>query len=234
MELRALGDGPMTVLLSATFERLANPGDFSGDVLPVQFNPTEYTLTKGAQLAEVPIPGLDQPIIQFVRGHTETMSLELFFDATEGGTGAQASSVTALTDDFYELIKIDPESHAPPVLLFRWGSEFPGMRDAFKCVVASVRQQFTLFSPLGIPLRAKLTVELHEYKSLAEQIMELNLQSADQTKAHVVLEGETLPSVSYQEYGDSTVWRQIAIANSIDNPLALSPGTILTVPRSQP
>jgi hypothetical protein len=223
----------MTMLLSATFERLANPDDYAGDVLEVQFNPTEYTLTKGAQLAEVPIPGLDQPIIQFVRGHTETMSLELFFDSTDNGMGVGADPVTDLTDDFYELIKIDSEAHAPPVLLFRWGSPFPGMRDAFKCVVASVRQQFTLFSPDGVPLRAKLTVELREYKSLSEQIQELNLQSADQTKAHVVLAGETLPSIAYYEYGDSTVWRQIADANAIDDPLAIAPGTVLRVPRSQ-
>jgi nucleoid-associated protein YgaU len=223
----------MSTVVPATIEVLPDPGALAGPALEVQFNPTEYTLTKGAQLAEIPIPGLDQPIIQFVRGQTETMSVELFFDSTEGGTGAGATSVTDLTDEFYELIKIDPGSHAPPVLLFKWGEEFPGLRYVFKCVVASVRQQFTFFSPTGTPLRAKLTVELREYKSLTDQIIELNLQSADQTKSHVVLEGETLSSISYQEYGDPTVWRQIAEANDIVDPLSLAPGTILAVPRSQ-
>src|SRR5678816_4399814 len=33
--------------------------------IPVQFNPTEYTLEKGAQLAEITIPGIDSPILQF-------------------------------------------------------------------------------------------------------------------------------------------------------------------------
>jgi nucleoid-associated protein YgaU len=226
----------MSSVIPARFERLPNPGATAGPGLDVQFNPTEYTLTKGAQLAEIPIPGLDQPIIQFVRGQTETLSLELFFDSTDAGTGASASSVTDLTDEFYELIKIDPEAHAPPVLQFSWGPSFPGARErnVFKCVVASVRQQFTFFSPIGMPLRAKLTVELREYKSLADQIRQLNLQSADQTKAHVVLEGETLPSIAYQEYGDPTVWRQIADANAIDDPLAVAPGAILSVPRGQP
>jgi hypothetical protein len=225
----------MSAVIPARFERLATPGSFGGTGLDVQFNPTEYTLTKGAQLAEIPIPGLDQPIIQFVRGQTETLSLELFFDSTENGTGSQADAVTTLTDQFYELIKIDPESHAPPVLMFSWGAAFPGARErnAFKCLVASVRQQFTLFSPTGIPLRAKLAVELREYKSLADQIRQLNLQSADQTKAHVVLEGETISSIAYRQYGDPTVWRHLADANSIDDPLALAPGAILTVPKGQ-
>jgi nucleoid-associated protein YgaU len=223
----------MTAVAHARFERLPNPGATSGAGLDVQFNPTEYTLTKGAQLAEIPIPGLDQPIIQFVRGQTETMSLELLFDSTEDGTGAQAKSVTQKTDAFYSLIKIDPEAHAPPVLLFKWGTAFPGARErnVFKCVVSSVRQQFTLFSPTGVPLRAKLTVELREYKTLSDQIRQLNLRSADQTKAHVVLEGETISSVAYESYGDPTVWRRIAEANGIDDPLAVAPGSILRVPR---
>jgi Contractile injection system tube protein/LysM domain len=223
----------MTAVANASFERLPNAGASEGEgiQLDVQFNPTEFSLTKGAQLAEIPIPGLDQPIIQFVRGQTETLSLELFFDSTEDGTGSQAKSVTEKTDDFYSLIKIDPETHAPPVLLFKWGSEFPGYREVFKCVVSSVRQHFTMFSPTGVPLRAKLTVELREYKTLPEQIYELNLQSADQTKAHVVLEGETLSSIAYQAYGDPSGWRRIADANAIEDPLALAPATILRVPR---
>lgn len=31
--------------------------------IDVQFNPTEYTLTKGAQIAEIAIPGIDSPIL---------------------------------------------------------------------------------------------------------------------------------------------------------------------------
>ena len=52
----------MTAVALARFQRLPNPGAESGQVVEVQFNPTEYTLTKGNQLAEIPIPGLDQPI----------------------------------------------------------------------------------------------------------------------------------------------------------------------------
>jgi nucleoid-associated protein YgaU len=223
----------MTAVANASFERLPNPGSTKGNgvELKVQFNPTEFSLTKGAQLAEIPIPGLDQPIIQFVRGQTETMSVELLFDSTENGTGSQATSVTEKTDEFYSLIKIDPETHAPPVLLFKWGPAFPGHRKVFKCIVASVRQHFSMFSPTGVPLRAKLTVELREYKTLTEQINQLNLKSADQTKAHVVLEGETLSSIAYESYGDPAGWRRIADANAIEDPLALKPATILRVPR---
>src|SRR5258708_14297962 len=54
----------------------------TNEAIDAQFNPTELTLTKGAQFAEIAIPGLDSPVLQFIPGVSETVSLELFFDAT--------------------------------------------------------------------------------------------------------------------------------------------------------
>src|SRR5689334_726936 len=104
----------MTTLAHARFQRLATPSDTSGQALNVQYNPSELTFTKAAQVAEIPIPGLDSPVLQFVRGQAETLSVELFFDSTEDGMGVGATPVTKKTDDFYSLIKIDKTTHAPP------------------------------------------------------------------------------------------------------------------------
>lgn len=225
----------MTTLAKATFVRLPTPDASSGtQSLAVQFNPTELNFTKTAQLAEIAIPGLDTPLLQYVRGQAETLTLELFFDATEDGTGAQAKPVTERTDKFYNLIKAEQATHAPPVLLFLWGgTAFPGKRrdHGFRCVVTSVRQQFTLFAPDGKPLRAKLTVELKEYKPLTLHLAELGFMSADHTKATVVRAGDTITSIAYREYTDDRRWRLIADANGITDPLALAPGTILRLPR---
>ena len=38
----------------------------------VMFNPERYTVNKGVQIAEIGIPGLDSPILQFVRGQNES------------------------------------------------------------------------------------------------------------------------------------------------------------------
>lgn len=175
----------------------------------VQFNPTDYTLSKGAQIAEIGIPGLDSPILQFVAGQNEKLSLDLFFDSTDvGGMGAGAASVVEQTNRFYQLVKIQPKTHAPPLVRFLWGS---GIR--FECIVESVTQKFTLFSPRGVPLRATLSVVFREYKTLEQQVKELNLQSSDHTKRHVVTQGETLSSIAWREYGDPRQWRRIAEHN---------------------
>jgi nucleoid-associated protein YgaU len=232
----------MITIRKARFQRLGKDGNPTGDALKVQFNPNEYTLTKSSQFAEVPIPGLDSPIIQFVRGQTETLLLDLFFDSTEKGTGEKADPVTKLTDEFYQLIKIESGTHAPAVLLFTWGDEtFPGHRsystlggqgrNGFKCVVESVKQRFTFFSSKGVPLRAVLSVSLKEYKTLSDQIAELKLKSADHTKTHVVARGDTLPRVAYDAYGDAGDWRTIAEYNGIEDPVFLQPGMILEIPR---
>ncbi len=222
----------MTRLAKAYFQRM-RPDGSGGPKLTVQFNPTEFTLSKANQIAEVPIPGLDSPILQFVRGQTETLSLELYFDSTEGGTGRGAKPVTKQTDKFYDLIKIVGRTHTPPVLLFSWGgTEFPGgKREQFVCVVESVRQRYTLFDPDGVPLRATLSVSLKEYKSLATQMEELNLLTADHTQAHVARAGETLAQIAYAEYGDPSAWRLIADRNGLDDPLAVPAGAVLEIPR---
>ncbi|BAH40479.1 MAG TPA: LysM peptidoglycan-binding domain-containing protein [Gemmatimonas aurantiaca] len=210
------------------------------EFIPVQFNPTEYTLTKGAQLAEIAIPGLDTPLIQFVRGQTETLALDLYFDTTDDGMGTNATSVTTLTDQIYQLVKIEPDTHAPPVCSFLWHKKFPGSdvsekvgnqrRSDFQCVVESVKQRFTLFSPEGVPLRAIVTVSLREYKTLDEQLKQLNLNSPDKTQSHVVQRGDTLSGIAGRHYRMPHRWREVADANRIADPRRLDVGVFLRVP----
>lgn len=230
--------------LRAKFQRLKRlSGSFEKEAeLEVDFNPTEFTFAKGAQIAEIAIPGLDMPILQFVRGQTETLSLDLFFDSTDTGMDDSAVPVTECTDRFYQLIKIDPETHAPPVCRFVWGQAgFPGSKltgrwasqnrqNGFQCIVESVRQRFTLFSPLGVPLRATLTVALREYRTLQQQVQEIRFRSSDRTRTHVVQRGDTLSRLAAQAYDDPSRWRAIAEHNGIIDPLDLQPGVVLEIP----
>lgn len=217
--------------------------DRSMDFFEVQFNPTEFSLDKGAQIAEIAIPGLDSPLLQFVRGQNEKMTVDLFFDTTESGMGPGATSVTTLTDRVYELVKIEPARHAPPLCSVLWNSKFPGgdlsphagnqRRTEFQCVVESIKQKFTLFSPEGVPLRATLTLTLREYKTLEEQLRQLNLSSPDRSHSHIMQQGETLSGVAGRYYRKPEEWRYIAEANGIEDPRRLATGIFLTVPPIQ-
>jgi nucleoid-associated protein YgaU len=223
----------------AWFARLDANGNV-GKRMDVQFNPGELSMSKAAQFAEIGIPGIDSPILQFVRGETEQISLELLFDSTDRGTGLTAEPVTRKTNKFYALVKMTGEEHAPPRCRFGWGTEFPGLvavpgagaapREQFDCVVESIQQRFTLFSSAGVPLRAVLNVSLREYKPLQRQLEELNLQTADHTRVHTVTRGETLPGIAWRHYENPAQWRAIADANGMRDVRRLRPGSVLRLP----
>lgn len=199
----------------------------AGPPVRVQFNPAEYTLTKGAQIAEIAINGLDSPVLQFVRGNNEKLTVDLFFDTASLGKNDQGKyqDVTKMTKPVYQMVKINPESHAPPRIRFRWGDGI-----SFRAVVESVQQKFSLFSPEGVPLRATLSLTLREYKNLREQLSEIGFESADHTKVYVVQERDTLVQIAAREYGTPVPWRMIAEENDIQDPLNLRPGTELRIP----
>jgi nucleoid-associated protein YgaU len=228
----------MPTLLKAKFKVYKKDGSF--ETIDVQYNPNSLSFEKSPKIADIPIPGLDAPLRQFVRNQTETVTVELFFDTTETGTGKNAHSVTELSDKFYGLVKIDPDTHAPPICTFIWGAHFPGdslptmyqnqRRTEFKGVVTKVKQDFPLFSPEGTPLRATVTVTIEEYRPLHEQLQQLNLQSADHTRSHVLAQGDTLASVAWQYLQRPTEWRHLAQANDVQDPRRLDIGATLVVP----
>ncbi|MBC7909340.1 MAG: peptidoglycan-binding protein [Pyrinomonadaceae bacterium] len=209
-----------------------------GKKLRVQFNPTDLSFNKTAQFAEIAIPGLDAPVLQFIRGGTETLNLELFFDTTDEGMGDSAKSVTEKVNAFYELVKQDPDTHAVPVCRFSWGAppsdETQKKKPVsyapfyFTCVVESLDRKFLLFSPDGVPLRARVSVKLREYQTVEQMVA--NLNSADRTKAHVLKRRERLDQLSAQEYDSPAEWRRIAEANDIEDPRRVAPGTLLKLP----
>ena len=84
-----------------------------GPEFEVLYNPERYTLNKGVQYAEINIPGLDSPVLQFVRGQNEKITVELFYDTTERGMVGNVTDVRTETVKIYDLLKILPSTHAP-------------------------------------------------------------------------------------------------------------------------
>ncbi len=202
----------------------------TGDKIPFLFNPKEFSVEKSNQFAEVNIPGLSSPILQFVRGNARTVTMDLFFDTYEEGidvrtytdqiTGWEAGEEKGLMD-------IDSDLHAPPVCILGWG-DF-----RFECIIERVSKRFTMFLPDGKPVRATLNVTLKEYTDVAEQVRRIAAQSADLTKRRTVTQGDSLWSIAAREYGNPGDWRLIADENGIDNPRILTPGWVLIIPRKE-
>src|SRR3954467_6311227 len=85
----------------------------------VLFNPAEYSLNKENVFAEAAMPGRGSPLLQWVHGNTRALDLELFFDTWEAhGAAGAGSDVRKLTQKVTALMSINPETHAPPGVLF--------------------------------------------------------------------------------------------------------------------
>jgi nucleoid-associated protein YgaU len=187
--------------------------------IPVMFNPPEYQLQKANQFADITIPGLGSSLLQFVTGNAQTLTMELFFDTTDTGL-----DVRVFTEPVIGLTALNAKKHAPPGLLFVWGTL------VFPCILQSVMQRFDYFNAAGMPLRARLSVTLKGHDLLEGLLASIPLESADRTKRRVVKGGDTLQGIATQEYDDPRQWRPIAEASNVDNPLTVQAGQGLIIP----
>jgi LysM repeat protein len=193
--------------------------EHNGRRIDVTFNPEEYSLNKDNTFASQAIPGLSSPILQFVHGNVRTLDMELFFDTTGARTDVRDE-----TQKITDLLKIDPDLHAPPVLRFAWGSL------QLRCVLTRAGQKFIKFLEDGRPTRARVSVSFSEFIDPDQEAREVNRQTADFTKVHTVNHGETLSGIAQLYYSDPAMWRPLAVANLLDDPRGLVPGQQLRVP----
>ena len=215
-------------LKKATITVLA--GAEKGKVIPVLFNPTEYSFERSNSFKATPIPGLGAPLLQFVNGECDQLSMELFLDDYTDPNGPtsrehpETQPVLTRLRELGRLLEIDRDLHAPPPVRFNWGPM------EFAAVIEKLGRKVTMFHPDGTPARATLSVSFKEYRTLRQQLESPRRESADKTKRRVVVAGDALWLMAAREYDDPREWVRIAEANDLDDPREIEPGDWLTVP----
>jgi nucleoid-associated protein YgaU len=205
--------------------------DIEGFPFEAAFNPTEYSVERETSFAEVAIPGLNAPVLQYVRGNGDKTNVEMFFDITDLMVDGQVSDGSSIFTSYISVLELlmlqDPTLHAPPRVQLTWGS----MMIQSSCVATSLAVTYTLFDVSGNPVRGTAKMSFRQATSAADQLSAMALMSPDKINYVTVRDGDTLPAIAYREYGDATQWRPIATANDLSNPLALTAGASLVVPR---
>jgi nucleoid-associated protein YgaU len=191
------------------------------------FNPQQVSISKSAHWRRIPVAESDVMRAQFTHGEPAVLSLDLLFDTYELGL-----DVGLLTRQVEKLATVRGHGaiHRPPVCKLVWGAQ--GV--FFEGVLTAVTSTFTLFSPLGWPVRARLQCEFTEWLSARKEALLQHKQSPDVAKTRVVRRGDTLSGIAALEYDDATQWRPIALANGIVDPRHLEPGRALTIPVLRP
>ncbi len=204
------------------------PGSGGGpsSTIHFKFNPNDYHITKSSEWRSVPQRGLREGgIPQFTGTRGRTLEMEIFFDATDTDNGSVMSEVEALfaccepTKD-----SVQRNQPCPPKVLFGWGS-----MTSFTSYIESVSAKFTLFRQSGDPVRATCFVRLVEIPDPPGR-QNPSSGTLEVHRSHTTVVGDSLAGIAHHEYGDPTLWRVIAEANAIDDPMRVRAGTALLIP----
>jgi nucleoid-associated protein YgaU len=173
------------------------------------------------------------PTPEFHGAQPATMNIEVILD---GGTfGAiTGGDVAKNVDLLMSCCEVDPQSvngkrPSPPWVKLSWGSLKAAQ---FTAIMTSVNVTFTRFSPDGTPNRARCQLSLQEVPQPTKG-QNPTSGALNAARVHSVVVGDSLASLAWNEYGDPTVWRAIARANNIDDPMRLKPGRELLLPAAE-
>jgi hypothetical protein len=207
-----------------------------GETIQALFNPTEFTISKGNNWTFDPIKGTSLPKGKFGGGKPREMQVNLLLDQSLPNDGM---SVKDITDKLFKMMDVPSGGRAggpksvPPLVTFQWGEMIP-----FKAACTSLAVTYQLFEPNGTPIRADVKLSLIQAETASSKSSNSpgkkgnpTTRSAGGLGVHVVKDGDSLPSIAQDTYGDPNHWRVIAEANGVDNPLHLRRGTPLSLPR---
>ncbi len=194
----------------------------------LQFNPNKLALTKSTEWRRKPARSASESAMpEFVGSGPRSLSLEVFLDATS----KHDDSVEKKVEDLMVACVPSPKSlkkkkPASPWVRFEWGT---ARTTSFNGVLTNFSVDYSLFDVDGKPLRATCSLAIEE-ATVDEPGQNPTSGAENARRTHRVVAGDTLPQLAWQEYGDATVWRIIAEANGIDDPMVLRPGSELLVP----
>lgn len=215
------------------------------------YNPESYKMSYEMEYDENQRLIVGNSDKKFLRVKPKTLNLKLYFDGTSASPNdllisnlekvpgfngvvaqveaflAMAASVGNVETDSKLLEKVkntNNELHRPKGMAIIWGTFY------MTGVLKSATVNYTMFTPEGVPIRAEMEVEIAESTSLTLVERAMKLMSPDLSKSIVVKEGDTLPDLCYQEYGDSSFYPKIAEVNQLKNFRKLVPGTELLFP----
>jgi nucleoid-associated protein YgaU len=208
-------------------------------VVKCRFNPKEYSITKSNTWTPSKVKGNSRPGVEFGGGQPRELSVELLLDASDSDKGSikdDAKKLFAMMEVDDKLGSGAPKNTGrPPKVTLAWGDA-----PSFEAFAKSLTVQYTLFRQNGDPMRALVKLTLVQAEKAQDGSDGSQPSKAGQNPttralpalgAHVVRDGDSLPSIANAAYGDPTRWREIADANGIDDPLRLSRGARLSIPR---
>lgn len=202
-------------------------------IFEAMINPSGFSHNLSVAFSEKQVPGQPGAETKFNSTNTEELVVkELVIDGT--GVVRTTNNAPPPSPGFVkkqiELLKkviyvYNGDKHEPSIVQLSWGDSL-----LFYARAKSLKVDYTLFTPDGVVLRAKVTLEFVQYQSNQEIALKSDKRSPDLTHLVEVKAGDTLPLLCYQIYQDCSYYTQVARINNLTNFRDLELGTKLQFP----
>lgn len=189
----------------------------------LQVNPSNVVRTMRNEFASVRAIAGAGRIRSFATIGEGTLALEFFIDATGviPGVPVLRDKLQALQD---AVSSYKGDIHSPPYLNVTWGHV------SVNCRFVSMTVDYILFKPDGVPLRAKVNMELVDHVAPDTLARSANKSSPDLTHARLVRAGDTLPLLCEEVYREDRYYTHVARHNDLDDLVSLPIGRRLHLP----
>lgn len=156
---------------------------------------------------------------------SDRLSVELILDKTVIQSGQPSGSIRDQVADFMKnCYYLDGHIHEPRYLVVSWG----GIR--FECRLENIQITYSHFDEKGEPQRATLQTVFIEDMAKGKRVKLENKRSPDITHSRQVLQGDTLPDLCKQVYGDAAHFRMVAEVNQLNHFRKLTLGSMIHFP----
>lgn len=196
----------------------------------VPINPETYSQNFKIELDTRLGHGQSSTDPRFKYTEPEQLRLEFILDGTKTMEGyVDSLKDMAVKDQLQKFMdcvyNYDGKIHRPRFLKVMWGDDL-----TFPSILSNLDINYTLFNPDGSPLRVKINATFLNYESqLAREARERN-SSPNLTHRNKVTASDRLDLMTYNIYGDSKYFLQVAKLNSLSTLRELKTGTILNFP----
>jgi len=231
-------------------ERVAFLIEHTGERIRCLLNPESLLLQrssgiKSRRILTNVVSGIDINDDQLIHtgGGQTYLTLNLLFDVDVArGSSVNTSDVRELTAPIWALSEnqqIDSNRSQLPVCRFFWG------KWNMPAVVVAIAENLDKFNIDGVPQRSWMRLRLRRvseeraaalgsssspHANAVESLSSTTALTNAQENIGAEVSGERLDQLAYQHYGDSTLWRDIAAANQLDDPFTIDEGKIIDLP----
>ena len=173
-------------------------------------NPDSYSLTNSNNFSSFNIKGDSAQTFFFNNTGGSVLKIDkLLVDGTGIVPLSGFKDVDGYLNELSRLVyEYDGKIHMPPYVRITWGNLL------FKGICTSYNVKYTLFKPDGTCLRAEVSLEFKASVDPQTKVNEAANSSPDLTHARTVKAGDTLPLMTYQIYGTSAYYMEVARINT--------------------